>query len=62
MTQQFTRCDGGTCPSKNNCQRYTERKVNGDYIINAALWARREAGASACDMVMWIKPASTFKD
>lgn len=62
MTQQFTRCDGGTCPSKNNCRRYTERKTKGDYIINAALWARREAGTSACDMYLPINAVSTFKD
>ena len=62
MNQIFSTCEGSKCPSKNNCRRYTERKTKGDYVINAALWARREAGANACDMVMWLKPASTFKD
>lgn len=62
LNRDIARCDGGNCPSKHNCLRYTERKVNGDYVVNAALWVRREAGANACDMVMFINQASTFKD
>lgn len=62
LSADVARCDGGNCPSKKNCRRYTERKTNSDYVVNAALWVRREAGANACDMVMFINQASTFKD
>lgn len=30
--------------------------------VNAALWLRREAGDSACDMVIWVEPVTTFKE
>ena len=43
-------------------RRYTERSVKGDYVVNAALWLRREAGDSACDMVIWVEPVTTFKE
>ena len=62
LSLDATRCDGGNCPSKSNCHRYTDRKTKGDYIINAALWVRREAGANACDMVIFINQVSTFKE
>lgn len=48
----ITRCEGGDCPSKKQCRRYTERHSAGDYTPPAALWARREAGADACDMIL----------
>lgn len=60
ISANTARCDGGNCPSKTNCRRYTERSGQGDYILKAALWVRREAGATACDMVMWINPVTTF--
>lgn len=56
-----TRCDGQQCPSRNNCKRYTERNDK-DYVTWAALWARREAGSSACDMLIPIEVVTTFKD
>lgn len=61
LPMDAARCDGGNCPSKKNCRRYTERSVKGDYVVNAALWLRREAGDSACDMVIWVEPVTTFK-
>jgi hypothetical protein len=62
LPEDVARCDGGNCPSKKNCRRYTERSVKGDYVVNAALWLRREAGDSACDMVIWVEPVTTFKE
>lgn len=62
LPNDVARCDGGNCPSKRNCKRYLERKSKGDYVVNAALWLRREAGASACDMVIFDKPVTTFTD
>lgn len=61
LPTDVTRCDGGNCPSKANCRRYTERFVKADYVSRAALWLRREAGASACDLYMPIEVVSTFK-
>lgn len=55
-----TFCDGGNCPSKTNCHRYTGPRPQ-DYN-RAALWLRREAGDNACDMVAWVNPVTTFKD
>jgi len=52
LAADITRCDGGQCPSKMQCRRYTERHTAGDYVWLAALWARREAGADACDMIL----------
>lgn len=60
MTPIFSTCEGSKCPSKNNCRRHTERK-NTD-AVPAALWIRREAGASACDMYLPVASVSTFKD
>lgn len=56
------RCEGGNCPSKKNCRRFTERKAVMNSVPAAALWLRREAGASACDMVMFVTTVTTFKD
>lgn len=53
-------CDGGNCPSKKNCQRYTAPRPM--EFNRAALWLRREAGANACDMVAWANPVTTFKE
>lgn len=61
MKASFTTCEGGNCPSKKNCRRYTERKQHKETIA-AALWIRRDAGASACNMVEWTKPVTTFKE
>lgn len=57
----LTTCDrmGNTCPSKRNCHRH-EMARSEDYQA-AALNSRRDAGASACDCVIWIEPPkSTF--
>lgn len=62
LPHDVARCDGGNCPSKRNCKRYLERKSKGDYVVNAALWIRREAGASACDMVIFDNVVSTFAE
>ena len=60
MTPIFSTCEGSKCPSKNNCRRHTERKHSES--VPAALWIRREAGASACDMYLPVASVSTFKD
>lgn len=62
LENYVARCDGGNCPSKKNCRRYAERISNDLYMVRAALWLRRDAGASACDMVIWIDRVTTFKD
>lgn len=48
-----------TCPSRNNCHRYTaERRIE---FRAASLNSRREAGASACDLYQPIvADLSTF--
>jgi hypothetical protein len=56
------RCEGGNCPSRFNCLRFTERKSDMERVTYAALYVRREAGASACDLVIWASPVSTFKE
>lgn len=60
MSAQFSTCEGSKCPSKNNCRRFTER--NRHESIAAALWLRREAGTSACDMYLPIEVVSTFRE
>ncbi len=55
----FSTCEGQKCPSANNCRRFVERKSQES--VPAALWVRREAGASACDMYLPITVVSTFK-
>ena len=60
MTPIFFTCEGSKCPSKDNCIRHTERNLY--EAVPAALWARREAGASACDMYFPVASVSTFKD
>ena len=60
MTPIFSTCEGIKCSSKDNCRRHTER--NRYEAVPAALWIRREAGTSACDMYQPINAVSTFKD
>ena len=60
MTPIFSTCEGIKCSSKDNCRRHTER--NRYEAVPAALWIRREAGDSACDMYQPINAVSTFKD
>ena len=60
MNQIFSTCEGSKCPSKDNCIRHTER--NRYEAVPAALWIRREAGSSACDLYHPINTVSTFKD
>lgn len=51
---------GNTCPSKNNCRRHTGlRNIE---TTEAALYVRREAGDTACDMYMPIVVVTTFSD
>jgi hypothetical protein len=60
--QPLTTCErmGNTCPSKHNCHRHEmPRSIE---TPSAALNARRDAGASACDLVMFINPVTTFVD
>lgn len=59
MNQPFATCEGRNCPSKTNCRRFTERSTV--EAVPAALWIRREAGASACDMYLPIEVVSTFQ-
>lgn len=62
LLADITRCDGGNCPSKAECRRYTERNTAGDYTSYAALWIRREEGADACDMIIpTAERRSTFE-
>ena len=60
MNQIFSTCEGSKCPSKDNCRRHIDR--NRYEAVPAALWIRREAGASACDMYLPVASVSTFKD
>lgn len=55
------RCAGTRCPSAHNCRRYTERATS-DYAWHAAFWARREAGADACESIIPVVNMSTFRD
>ena len=59
LSPTIARCDGGNCPSQRNCKRYLQRQMT-DGCFKAALWLRREAGASACDLVIWDKPVTTY--
>lgn len=48
------RCTGQQCPSAANCRRYAERHVGKGVIAHyAAFHVRREAGANACESVLW---------
>lgn len=60
MSAQFSTCEGLHCPSKNNCRRHAEK--NRHDSVAAALWIRREAGDSACDMYQPINVVSTFAE
>lgn len=61
LTNDTARCSGMQCPSAHNCRRYTERATS-DYVTNAAFWARREAGADACESIIPVQNMSTFKE
>lgn len=56
-TTDNIRCQGGNCPSKQQCNRYTDR--SNKHAPYAAFWARRDAGATACDQFFSSLP-STF--
>lgn len=58
MNEHFATCEGKNCPSKKNCRRFTDRDAC--EAVPAALWIRREAGTSACDMYRPIEVVSTF--
>ena len=60
MNQQKTTCAGNNCPSKSNCHRFTMPR--NEESVAAALYVRREAGDSACDMFAPVNAVSTFKD
>ena len=57
-----TRCTGNQCPSATNCRRYTERATGIGHIKYAAYWARREAGADACESIEPVRKISYFKE
>jgi len=59
MTQPKTHCAGNGCPSKTNCQRFTAPRDQDS--VPAALYVRREAGCSACDMYDPVNVMTTFK-
>lgn len=44
-------CAGTGCQSRNQCLRYTMRATQ-ERAVFAAFWARREAGATACESFM----------
>lgn len=60
LANDTARCAGTGCPSKANCRRYTERATGRDNVWYAAFWARREAGASACESLAPVVHVSTF--
>jgi len=62
LPNDICRCDGGDCPSKSNCRRYIDRGTGGEHTTNAALWCRREAGASACDSYLPVLMVTTFPE
>jgi len=51
---------GNNCPSRRNCHRH--EMARSDDCPSAALNCRREKGSSACDMVIFINPITTFVD
>ncbi len=51
-------CEGVLCPSKKNCKRWVLRHNGATF---AAFYARREAGADACDAYLPVKTVSTFQ-
>ena len=55
-----TRCAGTGCPSKANCHRFTMPRDSES--VPAALYVRREAGASACDLFLPVNPVTTFRE
>ena len=57
MSFQFTICTGNDCPSKSVCSHHAPHTSRFQHF--AALWARREAGANACDCFAGKLP-STF--
>jgi hypothetical protein len=61
MKQQNTICAkrGNTCHSKTNCKRFTAPRDTES--MEAALYVRRGAGDSACDMYQPINVVTTFK-
>lgn len=56
----LTTCEGSQCPSKHNCKRFLERRNSESKP--AALWLRRQAGDTACDLYEPKVVVSTFKD
>lgn len=59
LANDIARCGSASCPSRNNCRRYTERAAT-EYTWYAAFWARREAGADACESIIPVKNMTTF--
>ena len=59
LPNDTARCGGQNCPSALNCRRYVERGSS-DYVTHAAFWMRREAGASACENVIWVNVVTTY--
>jgi len=52
LPNDIARCTGERCPSRHQCKRHTatlERRESDTLTPYADFWARREAGASACD-------------
>lgn len=62
IANDVARCSGDNCPSRNNCRRYTDRSTAGNMTPHAAFWARREAGANACESLIAVNTVSTFKE
>jgi len=52
LPNDIARCGGYRCPSRHQCKRHTatrEQRESDTLTPYAAFWARREAGASACE-------------
>lgn len=60
LPNDVARCDGGQCPSRKNCRRFTERHTGGERTPHAAFHHRREAGADACDSMIPVLVRSTY--
>lgn len=57
LPANVSRCPGFRCPSAMNCRRFKELRSG---TLQAAFYARREAGTSACEHYLPVKVVSTF--
>lgn len=62
INTDICRCTGTGCPSRDNCERSAYPVPRGAIVTTAALYVRREPGATACDQYIPIADRSTFKE